>query len=47
MRNLTEGIAALGIPPERIAAVGIADPSLDDAAGEEDGAAARFYGLLG
>ncbi|MBE6723814.1 MAG: hypothetical protein E7576_01250 [Ruminococcaceae bacterium] len=47
VRNLTEGIAALGTPPERIAAVGIADPSLDDAAGEEDGAAARFYGLLG
>ena len=46
VRNLKEGIDALGIEPRRISALGIADPSLDDAAGEGDEAAARFYGLL-
>lgn len=46
VRNLTEGISALGIDMGRISALGIADPSLDDAAGDGDEAAARFYGLL-
>ena len=46
VRNLLEGIDGLGIAPRRISALGIADPSLDDAAGERDEAAARFYGLL-
>lgn len=45
-RHLTEGLAALGIPDGRIAAAGIADPSLDDAAEEDDGAARRFYAVL-
>ena len=46
VRHFTEGMAALGLAPEKIAAVGIADPSLDDEADAEDEAAARFYGLL-
>lgn len=46
VRHFTEGMAALGLDPEKIAAVGIADPSLDDEAEAGDEAAARFYGLL-
>ncbi|MCR4906751.1 MAG: hypothetical protein K6A33_11800 [Clostridiales bacterium] len=45
-RNLTEGLDALGIPWEKIAAAGIADPSLDDAVGEDDEAANAFYRIL-
>ena len=45
-RNLTEGLGALGIPREQIAAMGIADPSLDDAITSGDEAAGRFYGIL-
>ena len=44
--TLAEGIRALGTDPGRIAALGIADPSLDDRVSEEDEAAARFYGEL-
>ena len=46
-RNLAEGLDALGIPPDMTAAMGIADPSLDDAPGEDDEAANAFYRILG
>ena len=46
VRHFTEGMAALGLNPGTVAAVGIADPSLDDEAEAGDEAAARFYGLL-
>ena len=46
VRHLTEGIAALGLPLGSAAALGIADPSLDDEAGPDDPAAERFYTLL-
>ena len=45
-RNLIEGLRALGIPTDRIAAMGIADPSLDDTVTSGDEAAQRFYGIL-
>ncbi|MBQ3638112.1 MAG: hypothetical protein II953_07090 [Clostridia bacterium] len=48
-RNLTDGILSLGLTEEQMkdaAALGIADPSLDDAANEEDEAAGTFYGIL-
>ncbi|MCR4906820.1 MAG: hypothetical protein K6A33_12145 [Clostridiales bacterium] len=45
-RHLAEGLAALGIPAARITAMGIADPSLDDAAETDDVAAGRFYAIL-
>ena len=46
VRNLAEGVAALGVAPERIAAIGVADPALDDAAEADDAEAARFRALL-
>ena len=48
-RSLREGIRALGLTEEqtaRVLALGIADPSLDDAADTQDEAAARFYRIL-
>ena len=46
VRNLTDGLLSLGVNLGEISAVGIADPSLDDAAEEGDPAADRFYTLL-
>ena len=46
VRHFTAGLDVLGLDPGRIAAVGIADPSLDDEAVSGDPAAETFYGLL-
>ena len=41
--HLIEGVQALGLPPESIAAIGIGDPSIDDAAPTSpDSPTARF-----
>lgn len=49
LENLTEGIAALGLPKESIVAVGIGDPSIDDEAESPVAKefAARATALLG
>lgn len=44
VRNLEEGIAALGVEPGRVAALGLADPAIDDE--PADAASKRFHELL-